>query len=181
MLPAGLARRRGANYLRNQPFVSSATATRLKLLQVRSSAFHPPQLTVGCCINGFLTCGGRERQADRCGSEAWLLTMLLACSYVALQERWLQPSLVLLDVGMATELTGDDQVRQGGSYRVAASYPRGGKLSRDRSLEASRAYSQRLLPHPVQTNMVGLFRSFAKMDGRACANWTLAFSGEVKR
>lgn len=53
-----------------------------------------------------------------------------------LQQRWLQPSLVLLDVGMATELSPTDQ-----------------------------------------TNMVGLFRSFAAMDGRACGDWTLRFSG----
>ncbi|KXZ44199.1 hypothetical protein GPECTOR_71g560 [Gonium pectorale] len=54
-----------------------------------------------------------------------------------LQQRWLQPSLVLLDVGMATELSPVDQV-----------------------------------------NMVGLFRSFAAMDGRACGEWTLRFSGD---
>lgn len=53
-----------------------------------------------------------------------------------LRRRWLQPSLVLLDVGMATELSSVDQ-----------------------------------------ENMVGLFRSFAAMDGRACAQWTLRFSG----
>jgi len=29
-----------------------------------------------------------------------------------------------------------------------------------------------------QINMVGLFRSFAKMDGRTCGNWVLKFSGE---
>ncbi|KAG2448971.1 hypothetical protein HYH02_005725 [Chlamydomonas schloesseri] len=54
-----------------------------------------------------------------------------------LQQRWLQPSLVLLDVGMATELSPVDQ-----------------------------------------ENMVGLFRSFAAMDGRACGEWTLRFSGD---
>ena len=54
----------------------------------------------------------------------------------ALQRRWLQPQIVLLDVGMATEMTGEDQV-----------------------------------------NMIGLFRSFAKMDGRTCGNWVLQFSG----
>ncbi|GIL81924.1 hypothetical protein Vretimale_1497 [Volvox reticuliferus] len=56
-----------------------------------------------------------------------------------LQQRWLQPSLVLLDVGMATELSPTDQV-----------------------------------------NMVGLFRSFAAMDGRACGDWTLRFSGDAQ-
>lgn len=73
------------------------------------------------------------------------LDQLRESSYVAppnrarielLQQRWLQPSLVLLDVGMATELSPTDQ-----------------------------------------TNMVGLFRSFAAMDGRACGDWTLRFSG----
>ncbi len=29
-----------------------------------------------------------------------------------------------------------------------------------------------------QTNMIGLFRSFAKMDGRSCGEWTLRFSGQ---
>lgn len=56
----------------------------------------------------------------------------------ALRKAWLQPSLVLLDVGMATELSARDQ-----------------------------------------ENMVGLFRSFAAMDGRACGLWTLRFSGEL--
>jgi len=53
-----------------------------------------------------------------------------------LQRRWLQPQMVLLDVGMATELSGEDQ-----------------------------------------RNMIGLFQSFAAMDGRACGEWTLRFSG----
>ncbi len=53
-----------------------------------------------------------------------------------LQQHWLQPQMVLLDVGMATELTDEDQ-----------------------------------------RNMVGLFRSFAAMDGQACGEWTLSFSG----
>ena len=44
--------------------------------------------------------------------------------------------MVLLDVGMATELSDEDQ-----------------------------------------HNMIGLFRSFAKMDGKACGDWTLRFSG----
>ena len=43
---------------------------------------------------------------------------------------------MLLDVGMATEMGGDDQ-----------------------------------------ENMIGLFRSFAKMDGRTCGDWVLKFSG----
>ena len=54
----------------------------------------------------------------------------------ALQRRWLQPQIVLLDVGMATEMSDEDQ-----------------------------------------TNMIGLFRSFAKMDGRTCGGWVLKFSG----
>jgi aarF domain-containing kinase len=54
-----------------------------------------------------------------------------------LQQRWLEPQMVLLDVGMATELTEEDQ-----------------------------------------TNMIGLFRSFAAMDGKGCGEWTLRFSGE---
>jgi predicted unusual protein kinase regulating ubiquinone biosynthesis (AarF/ABC1/UbiB family) len=49
---------------------------------------------------------------------------------------WLQPHIVLLDVGMATELTGDDQ-----------------------------------------TNMVGLFRAFAGLNGADVAQWVLRFSG----
>jgi len=53
-----------------------------------------------------------------------------------LQQRWLQPQLVLLDVGMATELSEEDRL-----------------------------------------NMVGLFRSFSQLDGRACGDWTLRFSG----
>jgi aarF domain-containing kinase len=55
-----------------------------------------------------------------------------------LQQRWLEPQMVLLDVGMATELTEEDQ-----------------------------------------RNMIGLFRSFAAMDGKACGEWTLKFSGGV--
>jgi len=57
----------------------------------------------------------------------------------ALQRRWLQPQIVLLDVGMATEMNGEDQV-----------------------------------------NMVGLFRSFAKLDGEACGSWVLRFSGDTQ-
>lgn len=53
-----------------------------------------------------------------------------------LQQRWLQPQIILLDVGMATELTDEDQ-----------------------------------------TNMIGLFRSFAAMDGKSCGEWVLQFSG----
>ncbi|GAX81695.1 hypothetical protein CEUSTIGMA_g9123.t1 [Chlamydomonas eustigma] len=54
-----------------------------------------------------------------------------------LQQRWLRPQIVLLDVGMATEMSDEDQ-----------------------------------------TNMIGLFRSFAMMDGRTCGNWVLRFSGQ---
>lgn len=57
-----------------------------------------------------------------------------------LQQRWLQPQMVLLDVGMATELTDEDQ-----------------------------------------TNMIGLFQSFAAMNGRACGEWTLRFSGATQQ
>ncbi|GFH07512.1 protein kinase domain-containing protein [Haematococcus lacustris] len=57
-----------------------------------------------------------------------------------LQQRWLQPQMVLLDVGMATELSDEDQ-----------------------------------------TNMIGLFRSFAAMDGKACGEWTLRFSGDQQQ
>lgn len=28
--------------------------------------------------------------------------------------------------------------------------------------------------------MVGLFRAFSKMDGRACGEWTLRFSGATR-
>ncbi|KAF5834796.1 ABC1 family-domain-containing protein [Dunaliella salina] len=53
-----------------------------------------------------------------------------------LQQRWLQPQIVLLDVGMATELSDEDK-----------------------------------------SNMVGLFRSFAAMDGTEVGKWVLRFSG----
>lgn len=53
-----------------------------------------------------------------------------------LQQRWLQPQIVLLDVGMATEMSDVDQ-----------------------------------------RNMIGLFQSFAAMDGHGVGKWTLAFSG----
>jgi len=53
-----------------------------------------------------------------------------------LQQRWLQPQIVLLDVGMATELSDEDR-----------------------------------------SNMVGLFKSFAAMDGTEVGKWVLRFSG----
>ena len=36
----------------------------------------------------------------------------------ALQKRWLQPQIVLLDVGMATEMTEEDQVNMVSRIRV---------------------------------------------------------------
>lgn len=57
-----------------------------------------------------------------------------------LQRRWLQPQMVLLDVGMATEMTNEDQ-----------------------------------------RNMIGLFQSFAAMDGRSCADWVLKFAGDEQQ
>jgi aarF domain-containing kinase len=53
------------------------------------------------------------------------------------QASWLQPRLVLLDVGMATELSPEDQ-----------------------------------------TNMLGLFKCFAALDGRGAGTWILRFSGD---
>ena len=57
----------------------------------------------------------------------------------AARASWLQPRIVLIDVGMATELSADDQ-----------------------------------------TCMLGLFRAFAAMDGRAAARWILSFPQEAE-
>ena len=70
------------------------------------------------------------------GSASFPLTPALRAKLHALQAAWLQPRLILLDVGMATELSSEDQ-----------------------------------------SNMLGLFKSFAALDGREAGSWILKFCG----
>lgn len=69
---------------------------------------HPPFLLPPCTPSPR----GLDRLRDSAG-----LSSATRARIELLQQRWLQPSLVLLDVGMATELSPADQVGRRGWWR----------------------------------------------------------------